>query len=140
MPEPTPDRASLQPSFFEHATAWLATLLAHLRVRMELAGIEGKEAAVHYGVMFALAVAGLVFTVFGYLFLCLALVFLIAWACGGGNAWTWVLLGMSALHLCGGVGVFFWIRGRLGVPMFSATLDELRKDQEWLQTTTENRR
>ena len=140
MPEPTPDRASSHTSFFEHATAWLATLLAHLRVRMELAGIEGKEAALHYGVLLALAVAALVFTVFGYLFLCLALVFLLAWACGGGHAWILVLLGMSALHLCGGAGVFFWIREKLSSPMFSATLDELRKDQEWLTSTTANRR
>ena len=139
MPEPTPDRAP-HPGFFEHATAWLGTLLAHLRVRIELAEIEGKEAAVHYGVLLALAVAGFVFVVFGYLFLCLALVFLIAWACGGGNAWIWVLLGVSVLHLCAGAGAFFWIKTRLAVPMFSATLDELRKDQEWLTTTTEKRR
>ena len=135
-----PDRATLHPGFFEHATAWLGTLLAHLRVRIELAEIEGKEAAVHYGVLLALAVAGFVFVVFGYLFLCLALVFLIAWACGGGNAWIWVLLGASVLHLGGGAGAFFWIRSRLAVPMFSATLDELRKDQEWLTTTAEKRR
>ena len=139
MPEPTPDRAQ-HPGFFEHATAWLGTVLAHLRVRLELAEIEGKEAAVHYGVLLALAVAGFVFVVFGYLFLCLALVFLIAWACGGGNAWIWVLLGASVLHLGGGAGAFFWIRGRLAMPMFSATLDELRKDQEWLTSTTEKRR
>ena len=130
----------LNPGFFESATAWLGTLLAHLRVRIELAGIEGREAAVHYGVLFGLAVAGLVFVVFGYFFFCLALVFLIAWGCGGGNAWIWVLLGASALHLGGGAGAFFWIRARLGTPMFSATLDELRKDQEWLTSTTEKQR
>ena len=135
-----PDRATPLPGFFEHATAWLGTLLAHLRVRIELAEIEGKEAAVHYGVLLGLAVAGFVFIVFGYLFLCLALVFLIAWACGGGNAWIWVLLGASVLHLCAGAGAFFWIKTRLAVPMFSATLDELRKDQEWLTSTTEKRR
>ena len=128
--------ASPTPGFFENATAWLGTLLAHLRVRLELAGLEGKEAAVHYGVLLGLAVAGLVFVVFGYFFFCLAIVFLIAWGCGGGNAWIWVLLGASALHLGGGAGAFFWIKGRLGAPMFSATLDELRKDQEWLTTTT----
>ncbi len=140
MPEPTSDRAFANPGFFEHATAGLGTLLAHLRVRLELAGIEGKEAAVHYGVLLGLAVAGFVFVVFGYLFLCLALVFLIAWACGGGNAWIWVLLGASALHLGGGAGAFFWIRGKLATPMFSASLDELRKDHEWLTSTTKKRR
>ena len=140
MPEPTPDRASSHTSFFEHATVWLGTLLAHLRARLELAGIEGKEAAVHYGVLLGLAVAGFVFSVFGYLFLWLSLVFLVAWACGGGDAWIWVLFGASAVHLCGGAGAFFWIKGKLATPMFSATLDELRKDHEWLTSKTEKRR
>ena len=140
MPEPTLNRALRNPGFFEHATAWLGTLLAHLRVRLELVQIEGKEAAVHYGALLALAIAGFVFAVFGYLFLCLALVFLIAWACGGGNAWIWVLLGASAVHLCGGAGAFFWIKGKITKPMFAATFDELRKDQEWLTAATENPR
>ena len=83
MPEPKPARGASFPGFFEHASAWLGTLLAYGRVRWQLAGIEGREAAMHYGILLALALAGMTFVVFGYLFFCLALVFLIARACWG---------------------------------------------------------
>ncbi len=139
MPEPQPAGAHSAPGFFENASAWLGTLLAHLRVRLQLAGIEGREAAVHYGTLLALAVAGLVCVVFGYLFFCLALVFLIARLLGGGNAWVWVSFGMALLHLAAGAGAVFWIKMKIAKPMFSATFDELRKDQQWLTATTQNR-
>ena len=137
MPEPKPASARSFPSFFEHASAWLGTVLAHFRVRLQLAGIEGREAAVHYGVLFALAVAGLVSLVFGYLFFCLAFVFLIARLLGDENAWIWVSFGMALLHLGAGAGAFFWIKAKISKPMFAATFDELRKDQEWLTATTQ---
>ena len=126
------------PNIFTHALAWLGTLLAHLRARLELAGIEGREAALHYGVIAALAAGGLVLVVFGYFFLCIAAVFLIALAFGG-NAWPWVLLGMGVLHLLLGAALAFIAKTRLSKAMFSATLGELRKDHEWLTSTTANR-
>ena len=140
MPDPKPASATSVPGFFEHASAWLGTFLAHLRIRLQLAEIEGREAAVHLGTLLALAVAGLICIVFGYLFFCLALVFLVAGLIGDENAWIWVSFGMAFLHLCAGAGAFLWIRARLSKPMFAATFDELRKDQEWLTATTEDQR
>ena len=110
MPESKPAGGSPFPSFFEHAAGWLGTVLAYFRVRLQLAGIEGKEAALHYGMLLALAVGGLIFLVFGYLFFCLALVFLIARLIGDENAWIWVSFGMALLHAGAGAGAFFWIK------------------------------
>ena len=56
------------------------------------------------------------------------------------GAWIWVSFGMALLHVGAGVGAFFWIKRKIGKPMFEATFDELRKDQEWLTRTTENSR
>ncbi len=137
MPEPRSASASSFPSLLENASAWLGTMLAHLRVRLQLAGIEGREAALHYGFLLALAGAGLGLIAFGYLFLCLALVFLIARLFGDENAWIWVSFGMALLHLAAGASALFWIKLKIAAPMFSATLDELRKDQEWLTAKTE---
>ena len=109
-------------------------------MRFQLAGIEGREAAVHYGILLALAAVGMVFLVFGYLFFCLALVFLIARILGDENTWIWVSFGMAALHVAAGAGAFFWIKLKITKPMFAATFDEMRKDQEWLTATTENPR
>ena len=140
MPEPKSARAPSFPGFFEHASAWLGTALAYVRVRFQLAGLEGREAALHYGVLLALAAVGMVFLVFGYLFFCLALVFLIARLLGDENAWIWVSFGMAVLHVGAAAGAFLWIKAKIGKPMFAATFDELRKDQEWLTATTENPR
>ena len=102
MPDPLADaRAAHAAGIFGHLSALLSAKLAYLRARLELAGIEGREAALHYGILLGLALGGLVALVFGYLFFVIALVFLIAHLIGGENAWIWVMLGAAALHVIG---------------------------------------
>ena len=135
MPDPLTDlRAAQAAGIFGHVSALLAAKLAYLRARLELAGLEGREAAAHYGVILGLAVGGLIALVFGYLFAVIALVFLVAHFIGGETAWIWVLLGAAALHFIGAAVLLLITKSRLGVPMFSASLDELKQDQEWLKT------
>ena len=136
MPEPSSEdrRAAEIAGLWGHVAALLGAKLAYLRARCELAGIEGREAAVHYGIALGLAIGGLVALIFAYAFLVLALVFAIAFACGGGNAWIGVLLGAAFLHLLGAVGLFFVVRMKITQPVFTATRDEFRKDQAWLTT------
>jgi uncharacterized membrane protein YqjE len=119
---------------FRNLSSLLGAKLAYLRARLLLAGLEGKEAAVHYGVILALACVALVMVVFGYLFLVIALVFLVALAFGGGDAWIWVTLGAAVIHFTGAAGLLLVAKMKLGEPMFAATLDELKKDQQWLKT------
>lgn len=134
MPDPLDEaRAAQAAGIFGHLTALLAAKLAYVRARLELAGLEGKEAAVHYGVIVGLAVGGLVALVFGYLFAVIALVFLTAHFIGGETAWIWVLLGAAALHLLSAAALLLIAKSRLGTPMFAASLDELKHDQEWLK-------
>lgn len=116
-----------------HLTALLGAKLAYVRARLLLAGLEGKEAAVHYAVIVGLAVGALVVAVFGYLFSVIAVVVLIAWACGGGNAWIWVTLGAGLVHFVAAVLLVGIAKEKLSRPMFAATLDEFKKDQEWLK-------
>lgn len=120
---------------FGHLSGLLAAKLGYLRARLKLAGIEGKEAAIHAGIIAGLAVGALVVLIFGYFFLVIGLVFLIALAFGGGNAWIWVLLAAAVLHILGAVILLLVAKGRLGTALFPLTLDELKKDQEWLKTT-----
>jgi uncharacterized membrane protein YqjE len=119
-----------------HLSALIAAKLGYLRARVKLAGLEGKEAAIHGAIILGLALGGLVALVFGYLLFVLALVFLVALAFGGENAWIWVLLGAAVLHFLGAAILVFVAKGKLGTPLFPLTLDELKKDQEWLKTTT----
>lgn len=118
---------------FNHAAALISAKLAYFRARIELAGIEGKEAAAHLAVIVAMGIGALVVAIFGYLFFVIALVFLIAWACGGGNAWIWVTLGTAIAHFVLAVGLASVAKIKLSRPLFPATLDEFKKDQEWLK-------
>ena len=136
MAEPKNEASSrAEYALFAHFAALLAANLAYLRARLELAGIEAREATVHYGIILALAIGALIVLVFGYLFLVIALVFLVAALLGTAHAWIWVLLGAALLHLLG-AGILGWIaKVKLAEPMFTDSLNELKKDQEWLKTT-----
>jgi uncharacterized membrane protein YqjE len=135
MPASSPDASTAKArGLLAEFAALLGAKLAYLRARFELAGIEGKEALANLAIILALAVGALVVVVFGYFFVVTALVFLIAWACGGGNAWIWVMIGAGVLHFIVAAGLGLAIRMRLDRRMFEATLDEFRKDQEWLTT------
>jgi len=118
---------------FGHLSLLLAAKLAYLKARLELAGIEGKEAGIHLAIILGLAIGGLVLLIFGYFFLVIALAFLIGLAFGG-NAWVWVLFGAAVLHFIGAGLLVLIAKTRLGVPLFPLTLEELKKDQEWLKT------
>ena len=130
MAEPQPQTA--HGGIFKELTALLAAKLAYLRARLELAGIESKEALVNLAIVLAMAAGALVLILFGYLLCVLAVVFLIAGLCGGGNAWIWVMLGAGVLHFLTALGFALWAKSRLSRPMFAASLEEFRKDQEWL--------
>lgn len=124
--------------FFPHTLKLLSALLAYLRARLELAGIEGREAAGHFTAILALTIAALIVFFIGYLFFCLAVVFLLAWALGDGHSWIWVTLGMGLLHLALAAVLCLTARSRLAAPVFTNTFNEFKKDQEWLASKTES--
>jgi uncharacterized membrane protein YqjE len=137
MPKPTTEntRPAETAGLFGHFSALIAAKLGYLRARLKLAGIEGKEAGIHLAIIVGLAVGALVAVIFGYFLFVLGLVFLIALAFDNPHAWIWVLLGAALLHFLGAAALLFIAKGRLGAPLFPLTLDEFRKDQEWLKTT-----
>ena len=133
MPAPTTDDPPRAGGLFAHLSTLVAANLAYLKARLELAGLESREAAIHLAIVLGLAIGGLVLAVFGYFFFVLAIVFLIALAFGGGSAWIYVLLGATLVHFVGAAVLVLIARGQLGVPLFPLTLEELKKDQEWLK-------
>jgi uncharacterized membrane protein YqjE len=136
MPEPKSEdvHRTEAAGLFGHFAGLLAAKLAYWRARLELAGIEAREASVHYAIILGLAIGALIVLVFGYFFLVIALVFLVAALLGTEHAWIWVLLGAALLHLLG-AGILGWIaKTKLSASMFTASLNELKKDQEWLKT------
>ena len=122
--------------FVPQALRLLAAVLAYFRARLELAQIEGREAGAHWLKLVVALAAGLVALVFGWFFFCLGAVFLLALLCGGGNAWIWITLAMAVLHFAAGAGLFWWVKTAVAQPVFAATIEEFKKDQQWLETKT----
>jgi len=139
QPRPADRRAAADAGFIGRISGFLAALSTYLRVRFQLAGLEAKEAMVHYALIGGLAAGALVVSVFGYFFLWMAVIFGIAWFIPSEGAWIWVTLGVALLHFGAAIGLLFWARAKLAAPMFTATLDEFKKDNEWLTTTSGSR-
>ena len=135
MPDTTTEEAQRAKAagLFGHLSALLAAKLAYLKARLELAGIEGREAGIHLAIILGLAIGATVLLIFGYFFLVIAVAFAIGLAFGG-HAWVWVLFGAAVLHILGAGLLLLIAKVRLGVPLFPLTLEELKKDQEWLKT------
>lgn len=119
-----------------HLRGVTASSLSYLQARVQLAGVESAEAAGHYLKVIAVLIAGALFAVFGYLFFCLGIVFAIARLFENPNAWIWVALLVALAHFGVAVACGFLVRGWFTAPMFTATIAEFRKDQEWLSKKT----
>src|SRR5687768_7967443 len=90
------DRAAADAGLLEHLRFLFAALSSYLGSRLELAGIESKEALANYLRIALLVVGGLITVIFGYVFFCLAAVFLIRHFTGIG--WFWLTLGVAVVH------------------------------------------
>jgi len=138
MPEARAEdrRAAADAGFFGRLSGILAAVATYLRARLQLAGIEAKEAMVHYAIVAALGIGSLVVVVFGYFFFVLFAVFGVSWLIGGEHTWIWVTLGAAVVHFALAAGLVFAARAKLSTPMFTATLEEFKKDNQWLTSTT----
>ena len=113
--------------------------LSYLRARLELAGMEGKDALTRVCGVLLLAAIAVTLTIAGYLLLCLALVFGVARLLGNEHSWIVISAVVGALHLVGAWAILVAARDWLRKPMFASTLEEFRKDDAWLKSTTARR-
>src|SRR5436309_1939841 len=120
MPEPTTPRQSRRDDagIGEHLRALTTALVAYVQARVQLAGIESKEALVHYVKIVILLAAGLLVAVFGYLFLCLGCVFAITRLFEDPHAWIWVALAVAMAHFLVTLICALVIHEMLPAPMF----------------------
>lgn len=117
-------------SLLEHARELLAAALEYLHARLTLAGMEAKEALVHFAVIIALAVGAVALIVFGYLFVCVGAAVLIALLLAVSPGW--VILALGGIHIAVALCCLLIAFVRLKAAVFTATFAELQKDQEWL--------
>lgn len=110
--------------------AFFSSLCQHVQSLFALAGLEAREAAGFYAKLLAIAVAAIVFAVFGYFLLIFFLAFLIAML---GVSWIWITLGFALLHLGAAVGCVLYLKANIQKPVFASTGAEVRKDLEALK-------
>jgi uncharacterized membrane protein YqjE len=112
--------------------AFFAACAQYASARLRLASMEGREAAGEAGKVLLLAGAALFVGVFGWLFVCLAVVFLMAKAMGE-NGWIWASLIMAAVHFVVAAVLGYVLRQRGGKAFFPLTTAEFQKDRDWLE-------
>lgn len=128
-----PQPESEIPGFPESVRLLLASAAGYLHARLQLLGLEFKDAGINYVKIIILLVMSVVFLIFGYIFFVGALAYLVAWACGG--RWGWVTLGFGVAHIALAVGCLLIAKSRFGVDSFASTIAEFKKDKEWLSQT-----
>jgi uncharacterized membrane protein YqjE len=114
--------ASALADFFESRAALLAT--------------ESKAALVQFLVAAVCLVAAVLFFAFGYIFLLATAV--VAVAHMANVSWLWVALAAAGLHFV--IALVLLLVAGTGIkrPIFRATMDELKKDREWLRNLEAN--
>jgi len=130
--QPPRERTAADAGLSEHLLSLGSSLAGYLRARLELAGLEGKEAAAIYGKIAGLVAIALGLLAFGYVFFWIGAVALIAHYAK--LPWGWIVLAIGVLHLAG-TALCGWAAATLwGKPVFTSTLQEFKKDQEWLSS------
>jgi uncharacterized membrane protein YqjE len=114
----------------DHLQALFGSVADYLRARLQLVGLESKEAFVHYLKIVAFLVGAMLLILFGYLFLGFGIAFAIGRLLH--VQWLWVLLGIGLFHVLGAVVLVLLARTKIAVPMFRSTIGEFKKDQECL--------
>lgn len=115
----------------------------HLRTRGELLGIEAREAADIWSRKGRLLATGVLFLATGYVLVITALVGVIGSLLASASVslanWMGASLILALLNFVAGIALLVKARniGR-GTPVFGATLNELRKDQQWLSREKTN--
>jgi len=116
----------------DHLRALAASVAAYLAARLQLAGLESREAALHYVKILILLVAAFFGFVFGYIFLWIAGVFILQHFLH--VSWTWIMLGAAVLHMAAAGVLLLVAKIKFPKAVFAATITEFKKDQTWLNT------
>jgi uncharacterized membrane protein YqjE len=107
----------------------------YVAARYRLARLEGKEAGAHLLKLLGLLVALLTLAMFGWLFLCLGVVALLAGQFAA-HGWLWGSLIVAGAHFLLVLMLGKTLKAQAEAPLFPLTTEELKKDQEWLETQT----
>jgi uncharacterized membrane protein YqjE len=116
----------------DNALGLLSAILEFFEVRFALAAQESKSAALQLLILVGCVIAALALCLMGYVFLIVSAVVGIAHLLG--TSWPVVALVVALLHFIIAGVLLLVARSRISKPMFPDTVDELKRDREWLKT------
>jgi uncharacterized membrane protein YqjE len=107
------------------------TLADFFETRLGLVARESKSALVHFAILGGALAAALILLLIGYLFLIASIVAEVAH--GLRISWVWTSLMAAGLHFLLALACVVVARMQLKRPVFHESVNELKKDREWLK-------
>ena len=114
----------------------ISAVVAFFESRFVLLAQESKSAAVQLLILVGCIIAALALCVMGYVFLIVSAVVGLAHLLG--TSWPVVALVVALLHFIIAGVLLLVARSRITKPMFRDSIDELKKDREWLKTLNQS--
>ena len=115
----------------ENLLALLNALAEFFESRFALLAEESKGAAIQLLILVGCVIFALLLCALGYVFLITGAVVGLAHLIG--ISWPWIALAAAVVHFIVAMILLLVARSRITKPLFRATLNELKKDREWLK-------
>ena len=115
----------------ENLLALLSALVEFFEGRFALFAQESKGAALHLLILVGCVILAGVLCMMGYVFIIVAAVVGLAHLVG--TSWPVVALAVAILHFVIALALLLVARSRITKPVFRTSIDELKKDREWLK-------
>jgi uncharacterized membrane protein YqjE len=116
--------------------ALLSAVADFFESRLALATQESKSAAMQILILIGCLVFAGVLCVMGYVFLVVSAI--VGLAHLAGTSWPWIALIVGLVHFIIAMVLLLVARSRITKPMFRDTVDELKKDREWLKNLNQS--
>jgi uncharacterized membrane protein YqjE len=120
----------------DNALALISAVVEFFEIRFAMVAQESKAAALQMLILVGCVIAALALLVMGYVFLIVSAVVGIAHLLG--TSWPVVALVVALVHFIIAGVLLLVARTRITKPMFRDTVDELKKDREWLKTLNQS--
>ena len=118
--------------------ALIASFTQFVESRLKLAARESKAAVRHLVTMLVCAIAALVLSLLGFVYLIVFAIVGIAHLLG--VSWIWVTLVVALLHFAIALLCVIIARGNLKHPILHDTTSVLKEDTEWLKNLDQKKR
>jgi uncharacterized membrane protein YqjE len=120
----------------DNALGLISAVVSFFESRFGLLAQESKSAGVQLLILVGCVIAALALCLMGYVFLIVSAVVGLAHLLG--ISWPVVALVVALLHFIIAGVLLVVARSRITKPMFRDSIDELKKDREWLKTLNQS--